>query len=159
MSEKLVAFGEMHHYRPEDHVSEEELEDIRQSVLKILNEGRETLLKYDADGKLSYAHDDSNHEHEEVDDFVPIRKFVPYGMLQRECLEAWLASIEPDGYDDKGHAIPDNRFYCESLIERYCEIQEDKDLSSKHRRLYLDNLPDPPETFKIVASFAGCDES
>lgn len=152
-SEPLGAFGKLHHYRPEEHVSDEDLEDIRQSVLEILNEGRETLLKYDAEGKLSYVHDDSDREHEVVDDFIPIREFVPYGMLQRESLDAWLASIKPDYYDEKGTPVCDNRSYCTYLIERYCEIQEDKDLSSKHRRLYLDDLLDPPDTFKILSSF------
>ncbi|MCM1986167.1 hypothetical protein [Methanococcoides seepicolus] len=119
------------------------MEDIRQSVLDILNDGRDTLLQYDADGVLSYDHDDSGMEDQAVDDYVPIREFVPYGMLQRESLEAWLASI-PD---------LDNRYYCEGLIDLYCEIQENKDLPSKMKRLYVADLPKPPATFKIISRF------
>ncbi|WP_135605540.1 hypothetical protein [Methanococcoides sp. NM1] len=79
-------------------------------------------------------------------------------MLQRESLNAWLVSIEADGVDEKANPIMDNCNYCETLIERYCEIQEDHDLSSKLRRLYLDDLPNPPDSFKIVSRFGEIDK-
>ncbi len=143
-NEPLNSFGDMWQFKPEEHLTEKELDDIRCSILSVLNEGRSTTLLYTPEGNLLFDHDDSDIEDEEIDNYIPLREYIAYGDVQQESVDAWVSSITD----------PDCMHYVEYLLERYRDIL-DSDIPSKMKRLYSADLRDPPDSFKIKASFVG----
>jgi hypothetical protein len=134
-------FGNLHNWKPEEYLTPEEIQDIQLAVLGVLNEKRTKPYTVDSEGELCYLGEESP-SNEKLKDlgYLPLKEFVAYDESTGECLDAWLKSIRN----------PDNAAYVHYLLSEYSRILKDDTIPQKMRRLFLDGLRDPPDSFKIT---------
>ena len=136
-------FGDLHNWKPEDYLTPEEIQAVRSSVLDVLNEARKKPYMVGTDGELCYLGDETSVSEESLNErgYRKVHDFYAYDEFSAECTEAWLASIKNQ----------DNRAYVDYLISEYSRILKDDTIPQKLRRLFIRNLRDPPESFKILS--------
>ena len=132
-------FGDLFKFNPLDYLTVDEYADIQKSVLEVLNRGRNTPFVVGLDGALVFEHEEK--ENLNIDDYIPIRDFLPYDSVSREWVGSFIASIQN----------VDNMHYVQSLIEYYTRLCDDPDIPGKMKRIFVSDLPDPPDSFKIVS--------
>ncbi|WP_406657386.1 hypothetical protein V7O62_02205 [Methanolobus sp. ZRKC2] len=135
-------FGDLFRWDPSDYLTTEEIQEIQSSVLDILNEKRTRPYTVDIDGELCYLDDEDSISDETLEErgLIKINKLRAHDAISAESVDAWLASIENQ----------DNRAYVEYLLSEYSRILDDDDIPQKMRRLFLKDLRDPPDSFKIT---------
>ncbi|SDF43546.1 hypothetical protein SAMN04488589_0511 [Methanolobus vulcani] len=138
--EPAGVFGDLRNWKPEDYLTPEEIQDIQLSVLNHLNEKRTTPYTVDDMGELCYLRDKEEEKTAEDAGYFPLKEFIAYDECTGECIDSWLSSIRN----------PDNAVYVEYLLSEYSRILKDTDIPQKKRRLFLGDLRDPPNSFKIT---------
>lgn len=136
-----VPFGDLHGWKPEEYLTPEELHGMQAAVLDILNENRTKPYTVNADGELSYLGDESTSDEKLRDrGYLPLKEFDAYDEITAECRDAWLSSIKD----------PDNRAYVEYLLSERSRILDDSTIPQKLRRLFIEDLRNPPDNFEII---------
>lgn len=133
-------FGDLHKWKPEEYLTPEEIQNIQLAVLDHLNEKRTSPYTVDDMGELCYLRDAKEEKTAEEAGYLPLKEFIAYDEVTGECLDAWVASIKD----------PRNRSYVDYLLSEYSRILKDDEIPQKKRRLFLEDLRDPPDSFKIT---------
>ena len=139
--EPADVFGDLHNWKPEEYLTPEEIQEIQSAVLDVLNEKRTKPYTVGDDGELCYLGEEapSNEKLKDLG-YLPINEFFAYDEFSGECLDAWLKSIENQNNAD----------YVFYLVSEYSRILKDDTIPQKKRRLFLEDLRDPPDSFQIT---------
>jgi hypothetical protein len=138
--EPADVFGDLHNWKPEEYLTPEEIRDIQAAVLEVLNEKRTKPYAVDTDGELCYLGDEAPTEEKlKEQGYIPVKELIAYDQYSAECNDAWIKSIRN----------PDNAAFVEYLLSEYHRILKDDTIPQKKRRLFLENLRDPPDSFRV----------
>lgn len=137
--EPADVFGDLHNWKPEEHLTPEQIQNIQLSVLDILNENRTKPYSVNSDGELCYLSEELEEKTAEEQGYLHLKEFIAYDEMSAECVDAWVKSIPS----------VDNANYVLYLISEYSRILKDDTIPQKQRRLFLADLQDPPESFTI----------
>lgn len=140
--EPADVFGDLHDWKPEDYLTSEEIREIQASVLDVLNEKRTKPYMVGTDGELCFLGEENSVSEESLNErgYRKIHDLIAYDEFSAECIDAWLTSIKNS----------DNCAYVEYLLSEYYRILKDDTIPQKLRRLFLSDLRDPPDSFKIT---------
>ncbi|WP_340819009.1 hypothetical protein [Methanolobus sp. WCC4] len=135
-------FGDLHNWKPEEYLTQEEIQGIQADVLQVLNENRTKPYTFNAKGELCYLGDEATSDEKLKDQgYYPLHElFDAYDEFTAECRQGWLSSITNEA----------NLEYVLYLMSERSRILDDKTIPQKLRCLFLQDLKDPPDSFEII---------
>lgn len=133
-------FGDLHRWKPEEFLTPDEIRGIQEAVLDVLNEKRTSPYTVDDMGELCYLRDDEEEKTAEEAGYIPFKDLIAYDALTAESIDAWIKGIPDEA----------NAAYVEYLLSEYYQKIMDTDIPQKKRRLFLEDLRNPPDSFKIT---------
>ena len=132
-SKPTMPWGSMHKFVMEDHLTPEQILQIKQEVAEAMgvsyNQGK---------GKIEVRKEEP--EEEDPYEWIQLYQFKVYSVLSEEVTNAFLAWKVGTPEGD----------YINDVILRYLTVIEDDELPQSERHVFLQDLGDPPDELKVV---------
>lgn len=136
-NEPTQPIGVLYGWNPEAHLTSEELVNIKVRVADAMG------LVYDVGSDKVVMIPEEPEGLEEQIDFYGMYRFLNYSTEQNDFIGSYIASI-PD---------PEVSSYVDMIIDRYNRLMSDSSLPDSEQHVFFDDLPDPPDSLRIVCDY------
>lgn len=135
--EPVSPMGGLHKFKPSEHLTDEQITDLKQRILDFMNEGRDREFVYDSvKDELVYT----KPEDEDKPEVQPIGEFLYFNDQQKAYVEDYIETVFTD---------TEAAEYVKTVVELFNELHSIKSLNGCYKHAYTCLLPPPPSTIKV----------